>query len=329
MTQINIFGEYPAPEHHFSRKGQGSISESALKVADAETQKEVMEIRFYSNYEDPVHSCPHDSGEGGYQFIYGGPYEAREELEGIFSGIVPDDVIAELADELENECSEWSGNSDVRAEEDEEWDYLPSVELSKHLQTFKDSIFNIKALLEIKVLPAQQKHFRGMLYVSVIIAMEAYLLDNFLFCLDADKNVFRKFIETTEHFRSQKIPLSTIFKESEGIDKRGRSYLTKILWHRLGTVAVLYRNTLGIEFPQDMKELLKAVQIRHDFVHRNGRTTDGKEHDLGVQDVKELITTVETFIASMEAPKKNQKSAKDNDMLLGKNAVNLESPDGR
>jgi len=78
-------------------------------------------------------------------------------------------------------------------------DYLPSVELPKHLQTFKDNISNVRALLNVAVSPAQQRHFRGMLYVSVIIAMEAYLLDNFLSCLDADKAVFRKFVETTEH----------------------------------------------------------------------------------------------------------------------------------
>jgi hypothetical protein len=334
MGQINIFGEYPAPPLTYPTKGGGSITSDALEKADRDTQKEVMEFWFYNNYEDPVHSCPHNSEEGGYQFIYGGPYEAQEELEEQFSGIVPDDVIEELAEELNGECSEWSGNSDIPPNDDDQWDYLPSDELPKHLQTFKDSISNVSALLEVNVEKAQQKHFRGMLYVSVIIAMEAYLLDNFLSCLDADMAVFRKFVETTEHFRKQKIPLSTIYSESEGIQKRGRSYLTKMLWHRLGEAATLYRNTLGVRFPEDMKGLSQAVQIRHDFVHRNGRTADGKELNLTVDEIKELMKAVESLVGGIELQQKSlldkakasaEPASKDGSNLGG-NTVSLELP---
>jgi|HubBroStandDraft_6_1064221.scaffolds.fasta_scaffold83898_4 hypothetical protein len=79
-----------------------------------------------------------------------------------------------------------------------------------------------------------------------------------------------------------KILLSTIFAESNGIDKRGRAYLTKMLWRRLSEVARLYRHTLGVQLPHDIKDLLAAVQIRRDFVHRNGRTPDGNEITLTV-----------------------------------------------
>src|SRR6267154_4381018 len=195
MSQRNIFGDSPAPERTYPLKGGGSITLSALEKAGLETQKEVMEFWFYSDYEDPVHSCPYNAKEGGYQFIYGGPYEADEELLNEFSDIVPEEVIEELAKELQDECPEWSGDSSVSPDDYTERDYLPSVELPKHLQTFKDNISNVRALLNVAVSPAQQRHFRGMLYVSVIIAMEAYLLDNFLSCLDADKAVFRKFVE--------------------------------------------------------------------------------------------------------------------------------------
>ncbi|HKV29090.1 MAG TPA: hypothetical protein VJN90_12540 [Candidatus Acidoferrales bacterium] len=100
------------------------------------------------------------------------------------------------------------------------------------------------------------------------------------------------------------IPLSTIFRESAGIDKRGRAYLTKMLWHRLSDVARLYRNTLGVQFPQDMKELLAAVQIRHDFVHRNGRTPDGNEISLTPGQITDLIKLVQNLVDGIEAQQK-------------------------
>lgn len=334
MGQQNIFGEFPSPEATYALKGEGSITASALKKADHELQKEVMQVWFYGHFEDPVHSCPYNSQEGGYQFIYGGPYEANEELQNEFSDIVPYEVIEELADELENECSEWSGDSSIAPDDPSEWDYEPSVDLPKHLQTFNSSIANVTALLGIEVPPAQQRHFRGMLYVSVIMAMEAYLLDNFLSALNSDKAVFRKYIETTDHFRGQKIPLSTIFRESDGIDKRGRAYLTKMLWHRLSDVARLYRNTLGVQLPQDLKEVLAAVQIRHDFVHRNGRTPDGKEITLTPGQVTDLVKLVQNLIDGIEAQQKElsekakaiHKSPNDHDPDASQNTVDLDLP---
>jgi hypothetical protein len=194
MGQQNIFGEFPAPEFTYPLEGEGTITASALSKAAPELQKEVMQTWFYGHFEDPVHSCPYDSGEGGYQFIYGGPYEANEELQNEFSDIVPYEVIEKLAEELENECSEWSGDSSITPDDPSEWDYEPSVELSKHLQTFNNSIANVTALLGVDVPPAQQRHFRGMLYVSIIMAMEAYLLDNFLSALNSDKALFRGLI---------------------------------------------------------------------------------------------------------------------------------------
>lgn len=166
------------------------------------------------------------------------------------------------------------------------------------------------------------------------MAMEAYLLDNFLSALNSDKAVFRKYIETTDHFRGQKILLSTIFKESDGIDKRGRAYLTKMLWHRLSDVARLYRNTLGVQLPQDMKELLAAVQIRHDFVHRNGRTPDGKEISLTPGQITDLVKLVQNLVDGIEAQqqelsekaKVSQQSPNDRGPDASDNTVDLDPP---
>lgn len=303
MGQPNLFGEFPEPEEKYALEDEGSITSKALREADPETQKEVMELWFRARYEDPVHSCPHNSQEGGYQFIYGGPYDADEELQAEFADLVPYEVIKELVDELEDECMFWSGDSSV-VPDDSEWDYEPSAELPKHLETFNASMETVRTLLAVEVPPAQQRHFWGMLHVSVIIAMESYLLDNFLYSIDADQAAFRKYIETTEHFRRQKISLNTIFLESEGIKKRGRAYLTKMLWHRLSEAAKLYRNTLGIHFPDDMKDLLTAVQIRHDFVHRNGRNPLGQEIFLTINQITDLMKLVQNLVDGIEAQQK-------------------------
>lgn len=64
---------------------------------------------FHTNYEDPVNRTPYESREGGYQWIWGGPYDAREELSEMFGDIVPEQFIEEVAEELEGEgVLEWA-----------------------------------------------------------------------------------------------------------------------------------------------------------------------------------------------------------------------------
>lgn len=49
-----------------------------------------------------------------------------------------------------------------------------------------------------------------------------------------------------------------------------------------------------------IKELCKAVLIRHDIVHRNGKDKEGKEHVITKEDVEQLCTQVNDFIYNIE-----------------------------
>lgn len=81
------------------------------KLSREEIAEEIKEW-FSRHFEDPVESCPYESREGGYIYIYGGPYDAREEIESEFCGLVNDEIIDEVASELEEISWEWSGCPD-------------------------------------------------------------------------------------------------------------------------------------------------------------------------------------------------------------------------
>src|SRR6476619_479716 len=55
---------------------------------------------FFGLYEDPIESCPYDSGEGGYQWIFGGPYTAEEALLADWEGIFTEEFLERVADLL-------------------------------------------------------------------------------------------------------------------------------------------------------------------------------------------------------------------------------------
>ena len=60
-----------------------------------------MRAWFIHYYEDPVENTPYESAEGGYLYIWGGPYDTLEQLESEFGGAIAFDRIQEAAHELE------------------------------------------------------------------------------------------------------------------------------------------------------------------------------------------------------------------------------------
>ncbi|MHC8509368.1 MAG: hypothetical protein ACYYKD_08215 [Rhodospirillales bacterium] len=83
---------------------------------------EMMNDWFFSNYEDPVHRLPYISAEGGYQWIWGGPYDAREQIGDNFSEF-PEHLIEKAVGVVEVEGThEWSPVSKPEDYEDFEDD---------------------------------------------------------------------------------------------------------------------------------------------------------------------------------------------------------------
>ena len=267
-----------------------------LGEADREDQLDVMRQWFYERYEDPVHSCPHISSEGGYQYVYGGPYDAREELEQTFSAIVDEDVIEELAHELDKECGGWSGISDL-----DDYVFRSSAESLRQDEAFWQSSLNIERLLEAKVEPAEHQCMLRLLYANVITALETYLSDKFISSVNADEKLLRRFVETTPEFEKRKLTLSEVFNAHESIKNEVKTHLLEVVWHRLDKVEPMFRDTLGIGFPPEMGELHKALIVRHDCVHRNGRTKDGEEHVLSESAIRELLTEADKLVRWIEA----------------------------
>lgn len=94
------------------KKAETKRKEAAYSGMSKEDALVEMEMWFHSNYADPVEMCPFESREGGYQYIWGGPYDAEEQLFSEFGGYVKDSIIEELASKLNDVCSEWSGRPD-------------------------------------------------------------------------------------------------------------------------------------------------------------------------------------------------------------------------
>ena len=269
-----------------------------LQSTDKESQIEVMKNWFFANFEDPVHHCPYISKEGGYQFIYGGPYDAEEQLFEMFSEYVSEEFIQELAKELEVDCYEWSGV--VRDEFYDDYLLEEIKSFTDSLHNFKNAILDIEGLVTLNPNPPLQNNLNKLLYINLIFSLEAYLAETFIFNITENDSFLRNFIKSTPKFQKEKITISSIFDEIEKIEEKAQSYLINMVWHNIAKVKSMFKHTLNVSFQDDISWLTAAINKRHDIVHRNGKTKDGIEIHIDINEVKELKTKLEALVLHID-----------------------------
>lgn len=277
--------------------GKGMISAHGLKRKSKEFQKEVMRKWFFEHYENPAERTPYESAEGGYQYIWGGPYDAYEELESEFGEIARGNAIKELGNELWSESPEWTNAYD-ESDYNDDYFFETLTETKSPIENFDQAVSGIKKLLAIEV--GGEEHFYRLLYGNAITVLETYLSEVFISHVANNDFFLRKFVETTREFQERKIPLSEIFKQSDNMRELVKEHLLEILWHRIGFVEQLFKSTLEIKFPADLSALHKAISIRHDLVHRNGKTKAGVVHDITKSTVEEVLGHVTDIVEAIE-----------------------------
>ena len=278
---------------YFSFDSEHLISPEDLKKESKEIQIEVMKNWFSQNFENPAESTPYISKEGGYIYIWGGPYDAREELNVEFDEVVPEDVIKELVDELECESYEWAGVPEEERYDDYYYDVI-SANTEFH-GTLTESLTNARKLLNYGVSEDLNNTLHMMLHVNIITALETFLSDAFIGTVIENEQLIRKFVKSNTDFSEKKFALNDIFERMDNIEKEVKGYLIDLIWHNLAKVKNLYKQTLEIDFPDKMENLYKGVAKRHDIVHRNGKTKDGEPIIVTNENLIQLLDEVKSF----------------------------------
>lgn len=267
-----------------------SFDSESLRGQPADVQHEVMERWFRARFEDPAERTPYDSAEGGYMWIWGGPFEAEDQLRGEFEGVVPENIILSLSRDLEAECPYWAP---VPSDDDYDHALLEVVESNAAPRdTLSEALGTIDRLLALARDDSLEEAMNRLLYANVITALETYLSDTFLRQVQSFNHVLRRFVETTPDFKKRSLPFSEVFQAAENARDEAKKYLLKLVWHNLAQVQAMYTDTLSVDMRPHVADVAKAIPKRHDIVHRNGRDQDGDPVTVSRSDVKELSAAV-------------------------------------
>ncbi|MGN2432277.1 hypothetical protein [Pseudomonas syringae] len=134
---------------------------------------------------------------------------------------------------------------------------------------------------------------------GLVSAMEAYLANTLITLVADEVDATENLLLKEEKLSSQKITLFEAWNESLTVERRVQDYLRDQIYHRLGKVERLYEIAFNIQiFPSlEIKTRLhQTISLRHDIVHRNGRSLQGDEQDFSSTSVHAMMRDIHDFV---------------------------------
>ncbi|MCG6133900.1 MAG: hypothetical protein MET45_04455 [Nostoc sp. LLA-1] len=248
-------------------------------------------------YPDYTAETAHDSeSDNGGEYVYCSECSQEYEI-CIYSSYVGGNITVEGLDHNTNvEVIEISDSYD------EEYELNAILSNTDFYGKFREDISNLRYLNNLDIpIEAILKILKRQIYIGAITCLETYLLDAFFNTIMTNKDLYiRKFVETFKVFEDRKISKSCVFEyvnnkaETEVINE-----IKEIIYHNLSKVSNMYKETFVINFP-NFGEIARAINIRHDLVHRNGKTKDDKLHDIDKKHINDLLDKIEKFVDKIQ-----------------------------
>lgn len=165
-----------------------------------------------------------------------------------------------------------------RSDDDEGWEsYDPPQD---PFSIFQESLKEAAILLNDKGGPGNSLINR-MVFAHFIGAFEALLSDFLISNVLNDSTAMKRLIERDEQLRGLRFSLSEIGTSPNLMKESIRHRLRSEMWHNIKKANALYVKAFGIDirsmFGSSNPAIEKAIEYRHDCVHRNGHDRDGNE----------------------------------------------------
>ena len=93
--------------------------------------------------------------------------------------------------------------------------------------------------------------------------------------------------------------MNDLLKFADQAEDIAKKAMLEVIYHNLAKVKVMYKSVLSISFP-DFSKIQSDVSIRHDLVHRNGKTKKGEEIAIDEVRVDEVIFRVVDFVDQVD-----------------------------
>ena len=161
----------------------------------------------------------------------------------------------------------------------------------------------IKSLMELNSQSfkkeTHEKTIRKLVFSGGITFLEDYLSSTLIKEVIQDEVFFRNFVKTYKRINNRKFELGNIYDQLDSLYDIVKKELLDVIYHDLPKVRGMYKDSLGVIFPS-IENLMKNIKTRHDIVHRNGKTKNGKFILLNKEDIESHLKEIQKFVNNIE-----------------------------
>lgn len=214
--------------------------------------------------------------------------------------------------------------------EDENWLYnWPTPEHPK--EVFEENHRQLLSMIEQQVQKDGSSLMNRMVFAQIITFLEAYLCDTLIMGLRNNREFMISFAEKDGSIKQMAVSASSVLRDPDYVRRIIEQNLKERLYHKFGPsladanskksklegVPLWYGTAFGFSIAASEKELdalRDYATLRHDCIHRNGETKDGKKLDLFTKDyLLSALNVAKQVVEHIENKMKELKNGKDDD----------------
>lgn len=197
--------------------------------------------------------------------------------------------------------------SDYEEYDHDYFEWLEHQELSSRpiLKAFLGTIDDVAALADQVSLDPKPQMLARMLLAQTVTALEVFLSDTLILAVLSHKAVQEKLLRSRSlEIGTKQFNLMDALGVEDFAKEKLLEHLRSVSFHNLTKVSNLYRIGMGVTIlPEDdaAEVIQKAIKIRHDCVHRNGKNQEtGELNVVTQQSLRHLTDTLSRMVRSVD-----------------------------
>jgi hypothetical protein len=153
----------------------------------------------------------------------------------------------------------------------------------------------------VKTNPLKDKPYIGyrMAYAHAVALLEGFLGDT-VKSLVNENNIYFTNSRKVAELKSAKYSLDDLVASESNPKNLAIKELSKILYHNIPKAKRIFEIVLDKKLNIKISDIVKITNIRHDIVHRNGKTKDGDPLYLDQSDVMSMLKDVKKFVDELQ-----------------------------
>ena len=166
---------------------------------------------------------------------------------------------------------------------------------SEFIENFIIEISNLRNILKTMVAPVHEEAHCKMIYVHAVTLLESFLGDTLKSLVISDDKYLTNIVSKVPELKETKKSLEDILAKGDIVVDHVLKWMSTISFHNIPKVIRIYDSALGMTIKTDQRKLGEVIAVRHDIVHRNGRTVEDNIININRALVENAIDVIDDF----------------------------------